>query len=76
LEGNDIHGRYFEALSFITPFAISAMVDESNQPWLNKVWDYTMQFKLKDFDYYDNTIKMLNLIIISGNYWAPGNTLK
>ena len=71
LEGNDIHGRYFEALSFITPFAVSAMVDQNNQQWLNHVWDYTMQFKLKDFDYYDNTIKMLNLIIISGNYWAP-----
>jgi endoglucanase len=71
LAGNDIHGRYFEALSFITPFAVSAMVDKSNQPWLNHVWDYTMQFKMKDFDYYDNTIKLLNMIIISGNYWAP-----
>jgi endo-1,4-beta-D-glucanase Y len=76
LAGNDIHGRYFEALSFITPFAVSAMVDQNNQQWLNHVWDYTMQFKLKDFDYYDNTIKMLNLIIISGNYWAPENTMK
>ncbi len=71
LAGNDIKGRYFEALSFITPFAVSAMVDQKNQQWLNKVWDYTMQFKLKDFDYYDNSIKMLNLIIISGNYWKP-----
>jgi endo-1,4-beta-D-glucanase Y len=73
LEGHDIHGRYFEALSFITPFAVSAMVDESNQQWLNKVWDYSVQFKLKDFDYYDNTIKLLNMVIISGNYWAPKN---
>jgi len=71
LNGNDIHGRYFEALSFITPFAVSAMVDKGNQLWLNKVWDYTIQFKLKDFDYYDNSIKMLNMIIISGNYWVP-----
>jgi len=73
LAGNDINGRYFEALSFISPFAVSAMVDQNNQQWLNKVWDYTMQFKLKDFDYYDNTIKMLNIIIISGNYWQPKN---
>jgi endo-1,4-beta-D-glucanase Y len=76
LAGNDIHGRYFEALSFITPFAVSAMVDKDNQQWLNKLWNYTMQFKLKDFDYYDNTIKMLNLIIVSGNYWAPESTIK
>jgi hypothetical protein len=73
LNGDDIHGRNFEALSFITPFAVSAMVDESNQQWLNKVWDYSIQFKLKDFDYYDNTIKLLNMVIISGNYWAPKN---
>jgi len=47
------------------------MVDKSNQQWLNSVWDYTIQFKLKDFDYYDNTVKMLNMLIISGNYWKP-----
>ena len=69
LAGNDINGRNFEALSFIAPFAVSAMVDKRNQAWLNKVWDYTVAFKLKDFDYYDNTIKLLDMIIVSGNYW-------
>lgn len=73
LSGNDIKGRYFEALSFITPFGISAMVDKNNQEWLNHVWNYAMQFKIKDFDYYDNTIKLLNIIILSGNYWLPKN---
>jgi len=69
LAGNDIKGRNFEALSFIAPFAVSAMVDQKNQQWLNKVWDYLIAFKLKDYDYYDNTIKLLNMIILSGNYW-------
>jgi hypothetical protein len=23
----------------------------------------------KDFGYYDNTIRLLNMIILSGNYW-------
>jgi endo-1,4-beta-D-glucanase Y len=76
LAGDDIKGRYFEALSFITPFSVSAMVDQKNQQWVNGIWDYTMQFKMKDFDYYDNTVKLLNLIIISGNYWMPGIRLK
>jgi endoglucanase len=26
---------------------------------------------MKDFDYFDNSIKMLNLIILSNNYWVP-----
>jgi hypothetical protein len=73
LSGNDIKGRYFEALSFIAPFAVSAMVDNKNQAWLNKIWDYMTTFKMKDFDYYDNTIKLLDMIIISGNYWEPKN---
>jgi endo-1,4-beta-D-glucanase Y len=71
LSGDDLKTRNFEALSFISPFAISAMVDRKNQIWLNKLWDYIVNFKLKDFDYYDNSIKMLNLIILSHNYWEP-----
>jgi endo-1,4-beta-D-glucanase Y len=69
LAGNDIKGRYFEALSFIAPFAVSAMVDKKNQLWLNHVWDYLTAFKMKDYDYYDNSIKLLDMIIVSGNYW-------
>jgi endo-1,4-beta-D-glucanase Y len=69
LDGNDIKGRYFEALSFIGPFAVSAMTGQKNQQWLNKVWDYLVRFKLKDYDYYDNSIKLLDMIVLSGNYW-------
>ncbi len=71
LAGNDIKGRYFEALSFVAPFGVSAMVDKKNQAWLNKVWDYLTAFKMKDYDYYDNSIKLLDMIILSGNYWTP-----
>ena len=68
LEGNDIKGRNFEALSFVAPFGVSAMVGRQNQQWLNKIWTYLVVFKLKDYDYYDNTIKLMNMIIMSGNY--------
>ena len=68
LAGNDIKHRYFEALSFIAPFGVSAMVDAKNQAWLNKVWNYLTGFKLKDYDYYDNTIKLLDMMTMSGNY--------
>jgi endo-1,4-beta-D-glucanase Y len=73
LAGNDIKGRYFEALSFVAPFGVSAMVDKKNQPWLNKVWNYLTAFKMKDYDYYDNSIKLFDMIILSGNYWPPAN---
>ena len=71
LAGNDIKWNNFEALSFSAPFCVAAMIDSKNQQWLNDIWDYLIAFKLKDFDYYDNTIKLLDMIIISGNYWKP-----
>jgi hypothetical protein len=71
LSGEDLPKHYFEALSFITPFTVSAMTGKQNQPWLNACYDYLVRFKLQDFDYYDNSIKMIGLIILSGNYWSP-----
>ena len=73
LSGEDLPHRYFEALCFICPFAVAAMASPDNQDWLNKLWDYTVHFRMKDFDYYDNSIKMLDMIILSGNYWTPLN---
>jgi endo-1,4-beta-D-glucanase Y len=67
LAGNDLKGRYYEAMSFSGPFAVSAMVDKGNQQWLNQLWDYLVAFKMKDYDYYDNTIKLLDMMIISGH---------
>jgi len=69
LAGNDVKGRYFEAMSFIAPFSVSAMTEPRNQLWLNRLWNYINKFDLDDFDYYDNSIKMIDLLLISGNYW-------
>jgi endo-1,4-beta-D-glucanase Y len=71
LNGEDLKNRYYEALCFIAPFSVAAMVSKDNQPWLNKLWDYMVGFRAEGFDYYDNSIKMINMIILSGNYWAP-----
>jgi hypothetical protein len=73
LSGEDLPRRNYEALCFIAPFAVSAMISRDNQPWLNKSWDYLVHFHQKDFDYYDNSIKMITMIILSGNYWAPAS---
>jgi hypothetical protein len=71
LEGDDIKSRDYEALCFIAPFAVSAMVSADNQEWLNRIWDYMVHFKRSEFGYYDNSIRMMAMIIISGNYWVP-----
>jgi endo-1,4-beta-D-glucanase Y len=71
LEGDDIKNRNYEAFSFIASFAVAAMVDSENQAWLNKLWTYIQGFDIDQFEYYDNTIKLISMIIFSGNYWTP-----
>jgi hypothetical protein len=62
------------SLAFTAPFAVAAMTDAGNQAWLNALWDWiAVQHAdvFADDDYYGNTIKMLAMIILSGNWWAP-----
>jgi endoglucanase len=71
LEGKELKNKKFVALSFVSSFAVSSMVDAKNQQWLNKLWDCMIKCKMKDFDYYNNAIKMICIIILSHNYWVP-----
>jgi endoglucanase len=58
--------------AFVGPVAVSAMLDPNNREWLNDLWDFiTTEFVFEDYKYYDNTIKMLSLLILSGNFWQP-----
>jgi len=58
--------------TFIGPFTVGAMLDISNQTWLNNLYDeLVLNNNLADGDYYSNTIKLLSMITISGNYWVP-----
>jgi len=58
--------------SFVCPLAISSMLmDSTNQEWLNDCWDTIQDFDFKDYQYYDNSVEMLSLLILTGNYWLP-----
>jgi endoglucanase len=59
--------------TFIGPLAVGAMADTEGQNWLNKLYEELIaNNSLEDGDYYSNTIKLLSMITISGNYWNPG----
>lgn len=60
-------------LAFSTPFAVSAMIDASNQEWLNKLWTFTSSRPTNEVNYFDNTLRLLCLIAVSGNWWTPIN---
>ena len=64
-------GADYSSTAFIAPFGVGAMVDASNQAWLNAVWDLIVATPLDAGGYYENTLKLLSMIVMSGNWWAP-----
>jgi endo-1,4-beta-D-glucanase Y len=59
----------FTDMSFVAPFAVGAMVDGANQEWLNALWDLVEQNG--NGGYYGDTLRLLSMITLSGNWWAP-----
>lgn len=60
-------------LAFSTPFAVSAMINAGNQNWLNQLWTFTSSKPTSGANYFDNTLRLLCLIAVSGNWWTPLN---
>ncbi len=58
-------------VSFTAPFAVGAMLDTTKQEWLNDLYDNILETGTAESGYYGNTLKLLSMLVISGNYWAP-----
>lgn len=71
LDGSLITEEEEGVMAFIAPFAVSAMVDSENQEWLNVLWDYMAHTATSESTYFDNSIRLLVMITVSGNWWMP-----
>ena len=60
--------------SFTAPFTVGAMLDTAHQAWLNTLYNHIKTFN-PNGGYYDNTLTLLSLLTISGNYWVPDTAL-
>ncbi len=64
-------------MSFVAPFAVSACASAESQEWLDRLWtamisdSWDTGLPFEEVTYFPNTIRMINLIIVSGNYWLP-----
>jgi len=58
-------------MAFVAPLGVGAMVDATNQSWLDALWELIVATPLSDGGYYENTLKLLAMIVMSGNWWAP-----
>lgn len=71
LDGAPIDADDIYSMAFTAPFGVGAMVDAAHQDWLNAIWDLVVAEPLNDEDYYGNTLKLLALVVMSGNWWSP-----
>ncbi|MCB9586925.1 MAG: hypothetical protein H6718_16115 [Polyangiaceae bacterium] len=70
LSGQPLPNSGYSSLAYIAPFGVGAMSDATNQDWLNQLWDTVITMGLAD-EYYGDTLKLLSLIAMSGNWWTP-----
>lgn len=56
-------------ITFSAPFAVSAMLDASNQEWLDALWTTATQEPVTS--YFGDSVRLLSLIVVSGNWWSP-----
>ena len=71
LNGTLSPGADYRSMAFVVPFGVGAMADTANQAWLNDLWDLVVATPLDAEDYYGNTLKLLGMIVMSGNWWSP-----
>lgn len=71
LDGSPVAGTDYRSMAFVAPLGIAAMVDPDHAEWLDSLWDFIVATSIDDEAYYENTLKLLTMIVMSGNWWAP-----
>jgi hypothetical protein len=56
---------------FTASFGTGALVDVANQKWVDAIWNFLLSKDFTKEDEYTNSITLLNLMVMSGNWWAP-----
>jgi endo-1,4-beta-D-glucanase Y len=59
----------YETMAFTAPLTVGAMTDPKGQPWLDALWQHMLAHPTER--YYEDTLKMLSMIVVSGNWWTP-----
>jgi len=73
LDGTKIYS--WNNAAYVAPIMLGAMSDSSYQAWLNKLYEYVYNENINDLEYYENSIKLLSMIVVSSNYWSPYNVV-
>jgi hypothetical protein len=68
LDGTPVEGSDYFSTFFVAPFGVAAMTVPSQQQWLNAIYDAV---STTHQDYYEDSVTLLCLLILTGNYWGP-----
>jgi hypothetical protein len=60
-------------MAFAGPLIASAVAYAANQDFLNKGWTYLATYKQNE--YYGDSISLMTLLLLRGNWWAPDAVL-
>ena len=68
LDGRRIGPYRYPSKAFIGPFGIAAMMNKDGQHFVNRSFDLCISLSQ---DYYEDTLGLLNLLLMTGNHWQP-----
>ncbi|MCX7749279.1 MAG: glycosyl hydrolase family 8 [Clostridia bacterium] len=60
----------YSSAAFTSPFIAACIVDSAHQNYLNNGWNVIQNWRS---EYYGDSINLLCMLFISGNWWAPVN---
>jgi endo-1,4-beta-D-glucanase Y len=58
----------YGSVAFTAPFIAGCIVDSSHQKYLNAGWDLIKNWRES---YFEDTVNLLCMLLISGNWWSP-----
>ena len=68
LTGTKLSGSNYFTAFFAAPFGVAAMTGgEAQQKWLNDIYNGV---KTLHEGYYEDSVNLLSLLIMTGNYWG------
>jgi len=68
LNGQPLPNSNYFTTMFVAPLGVAAMSSPNRQAWLNSIYEAVHD---NFSDYYEDTITLLSLLVMSGNYWDP-----
>ncbi len=68
LDGRPLHPNNDFTTFFAAPFGVAAMTRPNQQSFLNGIYTAVRQ---RHEDYYEDSVTLLCMLVMSGNFWAP-----